>query len=398
LFCGLEEGVSGEVEVHSHLGRRIGRILIAGVAALVLSLVLLERPGRSPASSTVQRSSQVVVIPGFAPHAYPGTRGVPPLPVSAKLLAPYHFSQLPANQVTSAALSPYDTVFLYGIRWNDIPDSGKTAINAFADTHKVVIWDADGTGPQAYSNFVHPFSTSASGEHGQHGASVVTYYPGIRNYLASNSASSPYYLDPTVMVNDQHMIAHMSAMPTGTNGWVPALGAANKAIPNGGSVIAWSYGNIGNATGLVVYSGVDADSFVANVDPNYAIKELALDLAAPFRLAPAPCAPLDCKLPPKHSGQTYAACSFAKPVPTHWVHGHVRLVLRTSIAGGITARVLTRTGRVVARGREISGDLVRLAVDTTKLHSNRTSRLRALIFVKGQHGCTKGFRLKVANR
>ena len=50
-----------------------------------------------------------------------------------------------------------------------------------------------------------------------------------------------------MMVNDQHMIAHMSAMPTDTNGWVPALGAANKAIPNGGSVIAWSYGNIGNA-------------------------------------------------------------------------------------------------------------------------------------------------------
>ena len=84
-------------------------------------------------------------------------------------------------------------------------------------------------------------------------------------------------------------------------------------------------------------------------------------------------------------------------MPTHWVHGRVHLVLRTSIAAGITAQVLTHAGRVVARGRERNGDLVRLALDTTKLRSNRTSRLRAVVFVKRQRACVKRFSLKVDN-
>lgn len=335
-----------------------------------------------------------MVIPGFAPAPYPGTKGVPPLPLTAALLKPYHFSQLAAANVTTAALSSYDTVLLYGIRWSDIPSSGQAAINAFAVTHKVVIWDSDDTGPQSYSSFVHPFSTSASGEHGQHGASVVAY-PGIKNYLASDKPGSPYYLDPQTLVTDQHMIVHMSAMQNGTTGWAPALQAANKAIPNGGWVLAWTYGNIGNGTGLSVYSGLDADTMASNVDPNYAIKELALDLAAPFRQSPAPCAP-KCTFPVESGGKTYAACTFVNRIPKHWVHGRVRIVLRTSIAAGVTARVLTRTGRVVARGRE-KGDRIRLMLDTTKLPSYRTSRLRAVVFVKGQRACTKRFSLRVNN-
>src|SRR5438270_10039119 len=106
----------------SQVRSRTSRILIAGVAALVLSVVLLEHPGRSRgASSAAQKSSHVAVIPGFAPNPYPGTQGVPPLPVSSPQLASYHFTQLAVNEVTSAALSSYDTVFLYGIRWSDIP-------------------------------------------------------------------------------------------------------------------------------------------------------------------------------------------------------------------------------------------------------------------------------------
>jgi hypothetical protein len=372
---------------------RIARVLTACVALLVVGLAVLVRPGSSPASSPVQRSSQVVVIPGFAPNHYPGTRGVPPLPLSAKLLAPYHFSQLAADKVTTAALSPYDTVFLYGIRWHDIPSSGRAAINAFAVTHKVVIWDADDTGPQSYSSFINPFSTSASGEHGQHGASVVSY-PAGKNYLASDKPASPYYLDPNVLVKDQHMIAHMSAMQTGTNGWLPALGAANKAIPNGGWVVAWSYGDFGNSTGLAIYSGIDADAMAENADPNYATKELALDLAAPFRQTPAQCAP-SCQPPKESQGRTYAACSFASPLPTNPVYGRVPIVLRTSFGAGITAKVLTRAGRMIAHGRETSTNLVRLRLDTTKLRPHQTTRLRAVVYVKGQKACTKKFKLTV---
>lgn len=373
-----------------------GRVLIAAAAVLALAVASLEHPGRSRAASEATRSSHIAVIPGLSPAAYPGTRGVPPLPVNDPELAAYHFGELPANQVTAAALSSYDTVFLYGIRWGDIPASGQAAINAFAITHKVVIWDADDTGAQAYSTFVHPFSTLSSGEHGSHGASVVTY-PAITNPLASDDSSNPAYLDPNQMVTDQHMIAHMNAMLTTTHGWVPALGAANKEISDGGWAVAWTYGSIGNGTGFVAYSGIDSDSLIADTNPNYALKELALDLAAPFRQTPAACAP-NCKLPTDGGGgQTYAACNFAKPVPTHWVRGRVPILVRTSFASGITAQVITRTGRVVASGREANGNLVWLKVQTKRLISNRISQLQAVVFVKGQRACAKGFRLKVDN-
>ena len=98
-------------------------------------------------------------------------------------------------------MNSHDTVLLYGIRWSDIPATGQAAIDAFAATHKVVIWDADDTGAQVYSNFVHPFSTVASGEGSPSGASVVSF-PAIANALASDNPTSPYYLDPNQLVKD----------------------------------------------------------------------------------------------------------------------------------------------------------------------------------------------------
>jgi hypothetical protein len=179
---------------------------------------------------------------------------VPALPVGAPLLSTYHFSQLAASDVTATALKNYDTVILYGIRWSDIPASGQAAINAFAAKHKVLIWDADDTGSQQYSTFVHPFSETSSGENykGKVNDSEVTYvtYVNLGNFLASNNPSSPDYLDPTQLVTDRDEINDMNAMSTGTKNWDPALEAANKKIPNGGWPVASSYGVIGDHNGL----------------------------------------------------------------------------------------------------------------------------------------------------
>jgi hypothetical protein len=376
------------------------RALIAAAAAVVLSAVLLEYPahGRGAAGGT-QASAEVVVIPAFKPPAYRGYFGFPALPITDPQLASYHFTQLPTNKVTAAALKKYDTVILYGIRWRDISAGGRAAINAFAATHKVLIWDSDGTGSQDYATFIHPFSQTASGENyeGKPNASVV-YFPTGTNFLASDKRSSPYYLEPTQLVTNRDLINDMSAMATGTKDWVPALVAANKSIPRGGWPLAWSYGVIGNHTGLTVYSGIDADGFTQPLNPNVAIKELALQLKAPFRQTPDPsCAPA-CQLPPgSGGGLPHASCSFAKRPPKHWVRGRVFIRLKTSVAAGITARIVTRSGKVIASGRLRGGNLIRLAVRTRRLPSNRVSRLRALVFVNGQRACSRPFRLKVDN-
>ena len=386
-----------------HVRPRVVRILVAAATALILSVALLEHPRHSRgAAEGTRSSSRVAVIPGFHPRAYPGHFGVPALPVKNPLLASYHFTRLTTSKVTPAALANYDTVILYGIRWSDISTSRQKAINAFAATHKVLIWDSDGTGSQNYATFIHPFSQTSSGEFEGKPEGAVVSFPSAGNFLASDKPSSPYYLEPTQLVTDRDLINHMNAMTTGTKDWTPALVAANKSIPRGGWPLAWSYGVIRDKTGLTIYSGIDTDAFTAKLNPNDAIRELAIQLKAPFRETPEPsCAP-GCHLPPppppSGGGSTYAVCGFAKALPKRWVRGRIFVHLRTSVAAGITGQLVTRSGKVVASGRQQTGrSVIRLALRTRRLPSNRTSRLQAVVLVNGQRGCSKPFRVKVDN-
>jgi hypothetical protein len=386
----------------NRLRSRRARILIAGLAALVLTVPLLGFSASSRgAGQRAERSSNVAVVPGFTPAAYPGFNGVPALPTGSPDLAAYHFTQLPTASVTAAALQPYDTVILYGIRWNDIPAAGRAAINGFAATHKVLIWDADGTGSQSYSTFVHPFSVSASGEnfHDKPNDSVVTF-PSAGNFLASDKPGSPYYLDPKQLVTGTDELKDMSAMASGTKNWVPALIAANKTIPQGGWPLAWSYGDIRDHTGLTVYSGIDADLFKdSTLKPNNAVKELAIQLAAPFRQTPDSSCASNCGLPSGGGGSAHASCSLVKPPPKHWVRGRVVVKLKTSVATGIRGRVVTRSGHVLASRPERGRSVIPIAVQTRhRLRSNRIARLRAQILINRIPACTKPFRLKVDNK
>lgn len=379
------------------------RIVIGGLAAALLSLALLQTTGGSrnvakAAASSGQSSSKVAVIPGYTAPKYSGFFGVPDFPANAPQVSAYHFSQLPTGQVTTASLANYDTVILYGIRWSDIPSSAQTAINTFAATHKVMIWDSDGTGAQNYGSFIHPFSDAAGGENfnGKPNDSVVSF-PSGNNFLASKNPSSPYYLDPTQLVTDRDEINDMNAMTKGTDKWVPALYAANKSIPNGGWPLAWTYGVIGNHTGLAIYSGIDADAFNNTaLNPNNALKELELQLKAPYLETPdSSCAP-NCKLPSGGSGPPIASCSFAKPLPKKWVHGRVPLFVKTSVAAKVTGKILSSSGKTLASGNEKNG-VIRLRVQTKHLPTNKASSLQAVVYVKGQQACTKAFTLKVDN-
>jgi hypothetical protein len=373
------------------------RIVIAAVAAVLLSFVLLQNSGGSQgAVPGGQASVNVAVVPGFVSPTYPGYYGIPKLPVTDPQLSQFHFTAVPAANVTTTRLKQFDTVILYGIRWSSLSVTAQQAIDTFAATGKVVIWDADDTGPQNFATFIHPFTDSASGENGKANNSVVSF-PSGDNFLASSNPSSPYFLDPKRLVGDRNMINDMNAMKTGTPGWTPALVAANKNIPQGGWAVAWAYGVVSNHTGLTIYSGVDADGFDDSFKPNYAVKELKLQLAARFRRTPdTSCAP-NCKPPGTTGGKSFASCKFAKPVPRGWVHGRVPILVKTSIATGIRGKVLTRSGKALVTARENKRGLIRFRVPTTKLPSHRTARLRAAVYLHGHKACSKRFRLKVDN-
>lgn len=366
-----------------------------------MAAAFLGYPGHSQgAGSGTQSSLNVAVVPGFKAPSYPGYGGIGTFPASNPRLSAYHFSQLPLSGLTAGKLASYDTVVLYGLRWNTISASGQAALNTFAATHKILIWDSDNTGAQSYGTFIQPFSTLASNAAGQPQNSVVTFPKftgGFVNFLASNDPSSPYYLDPAQLVDDPSMINDMNAMKTGTKNWGPALIAQNAKIPQGGWPLAWSYGVIGNHTGMTIYSGLDADAINNSaLNPNDDITALLLQLKAPFRTTADPsCAP-NCKPPPVPQTAASISCTFAKHVPTNWVHGRVPISLKCNPAAGGTAIVrLGPTGPVLASGTEQSG-LIRLRVNTRLLRTNHVSR-PAVIYGNGQQTKSKYFKLKVDN-
>ena len=385
----------------SRVQRRTTRTAIAALAAASLAAAFLGYPGHSQgAASATQPSLKVAVVPGFTAPSYPGLGGVGKFPAANPRLFAYHFSELPTSQLTAGNLAHYDTVILYGLRWNAISASGQAALNAFAATHKVIIWDSDGTGAQNYSTFVQPFSTVASNAGGKPQNSAVTFPTfanGFVDFLASSNPSSPYYLDPAQMVSNASMINDMNVMKTGTKNWGPMLLAQNANIPNGGWLLAWSYGVIGNHTGMTIYSGLDADAIDnPDLNPNDEITELLLQLKAPFHTTPESCAP-NCKKPPLPIPTTTPAnCKFAQPVPTHWVHGRISIRLKCSPLAGMTARLQRGpTGPVLASGVEKNG-LINLRLQTRMLPTNHVSR-PAIVYGNSQQTKSTFFRLKVDN-
>src|SRR5215467_5732047 len=170
------------------------RRAVAVLAAGLIAAAFLGFPGHSRgAALATQASVNVAVVPGFKAPVYPGFGGVGNFPASNPRLSAYHFSQLAVSNLTAGNLASYDTVVLYGIRWSTIPASGQAALNAFAATHKVIIWDSDGTGAQTYNTFIQPFSILASNAGGKPQNSQVTFpkFKSFVNFLASADSSSP---------------------------------------------------------------------------------------------------------------------------------------------------------------------------------------------------------------
>ena len=225
-----------------------------------------------------------------------------------------------------------------------------------------------------------------------------TFANGFVNFLASSNPSSPYYLDPVQLVSNASMVNDMNAMKTGTKNWGPMLVAQNANIPKGGWLLAWSYGVIGNHTGMTIYSGLDADAINnPELNPNDEITELLLELKAPFLTTPdTSCAPT-CKPPPlpqqskPHQLQLREACPDplgARPRPDSAEvqsccrdHSHRAARKRQ---GPSSPPAQSRTG------------LIRLRVQTRLLRTNHVSR-PVVVYSNSQQTKSKFFRLKVDN-
>jgi hypothetical protein len=390
--------------------------LVPAAAALAVTgcaLALLVRPP-SPAAADrrlAAGSENVVLIPGLRAADYPDTLGIPPFPAAARLfgrydLTAYRYGELGFGSITPEELARYDTAVLYGVRWRRLSPAAQTALNDFARTHKLLVWDADSTGAQDYATFLHPFATIASGEPLKSGGSVAAIPESPNEALASPDASSPGFVDTKAVVKSIHLLGHMSVMKAGAGEWSPALIASNRLIPAGGWVVAWAYGSTADRTGLVVYSGIDADAFIDRLTPNYALKELALQLAAPFSQTPAACAP-SCAAPEAPAagsglgarGTTSAAvCTPTRKIPTRWVRGVVKLELTTSVGKNMRASLVGGDGWTLQTARPLAPGRFRFTLQTTRLRSNGVARLRIVVFVGASRACSVPAPLRVDNR
>jgi hypothetical protein len=161
---------------------------------------------------------------------------------------------------------------------------------------------------------------------------------------------------------------------------------------------------------MAIYSGIDADAFNDAVSPNYALKELQIDLAAPFSRTPeSGCAP-NCSAPTSSgvgaggtglggspTAPTFAQCALSRPAPKAWVRGKVYLLVTTSVATGVHATVTSSTGRVLGQSVEPSPGHLRIPVDTRLLPSNRRSIVVGDIFVNAARACGVSANLNVDN-
>jgi hypothetical protein len=173
-----------------------------GLGGLVLAAAAIGAP-----AALADTSHNVAVIPGLSGASY-GVKGAPDLPVAN--LPGYTFTGTGyTNIAAQLASGQYDTVLFYGIRWDDqrLAAADKAAINGFAQTHKLLIWDADSTtisqdtatakpsasyllNPTSWDGFLFPFTEVSSGQNQANGGEAG-YVGDAEGPLASKNPSDP---------------------------------------------------------------------------------------------------------------------------------------------------------------------------------------------------------------
>jgi hypothetical protein len=391
--------------------------------ALLLLVTWLCVPAGANAEEFPSSSSSIALVTGT-------NHSLPPVPVSSSdsgyyNLAQFTWSSQPVANLTTAALAPYDTLMLYGVDWSTLSPDQRAAVNDFATRGKVLIWDADAVLPEGgsgdYTDFIHPFTTTASGAHasGDGQAAFVTGAAG--NPLVSDDPSSPLYIDMTELAETRHAIGDMSVLnpPAGNVDWTGSMNATNRMIAVRSWVVAWGYGVTSTHAGMTIYSGLDGDALCRtdgttcspDAATNWTRKELYLQLAAPFYRSAAPCAVTNSCTPPPQpppvnggggtggtGGSPQAAvCTLAAPVPRVWVHGTITVHISTTASGASALAVQTTGGRTVSSRALAGAGSAAIKVDTTRLLSNHRDGLIARVGNGQGVACSVAFALQVDN-
>lgn len=223
---------------------------------------------------------------------------------------PFHFYQLPYNQVTPSILAPggvcgtsaCDTVLLnvassfvlgagsFNCSTGLLSADAKAALLSFVNNGgKLIIYDSE-CNTQDYSWLPYPFTTHNPGATGAFSGTVHVVED---NDLSSNNSADSHYINAPLMPLGTDAVADMNVMTTRDPNWCLDMSGTNVAGVTGPTHAYARYGN-----GLIIYNGFDVDYMGTSTVPtslnargNLA-KIWLQELQAPFN--PTPLAAMPC--------------------------------------------------------------------------------------------------------
>jgi hypothetical protein len=271
---------------------RIGARVVArlGTLALGLSALCIAMSGvpASASSFTHTRSMKVALIPQNGPVPPNGPDGIMPIAsyvsgLPAESFAGFSFTKVGLGQITSDALSQFDTVALIQVKVANLTSSARAALAQFiANGGKLIIHDSDETKLNDYSWVLPGSSTTRVGAGcegcgGTSGSSTIT-----NSSLISTNPADPSYVSLGDLAKFTDAIGDANLLVSTDPRWFAlAEGKNSNANNESGAQIAFA-----NNNGLVIYNGFDTDFVKTTPSDPWRCNQPALGFKCPSGSTP----------------------------------------------------------------------------------------------------------------
>jgi Ca2+-binding RTX toxin-like protein len=208
-------------------------------------------------------------------------------------LGDFVFANLDPASVSTANLSPFDTVVLNVASREMNCDTATLSATAKTDLvsfvgggHKMVIYDSEcaaGAGAD-YSWLPFPFTTNNPGGAGAFGTLTIVE----ENLLSTSDSADPHFIDTAYLGSSTDAVGDANVFVTNDPNWCVDMSAANT---NGvtGAVHTYAKYPTGTDTGLFIYNGLDVDVMGGETNANGLQKIWLQELQHPTNPSALPC-------------------------------------------------------------------------------------------------------------
>jgi Ca2+-binding RTX toxin-like protein len=208
-------------------------------------------------------------------------------------LGDFTFSNLEPASVSTANLSPFDTVVLNVASPEMNCDTATLSATAKADLvsfvgggHKMVIYDSEcaaGAGAD-YAWLPFPFTTNNPGAAGANGTLTIVE----ENLLSTSDPADPHFIDTASLGTSTDAVGDANVFVTNDPNWCVDMSATNTNGVTGATHTYAKYPT-GTDTGLFIYNGLDVDYMGGESNANGLQKIWLQELQHPTNPSNLPC-------------------------------------------------------------------------------------------------------------